>query len=108
MSIWALTLERQASRREAVLSYALLYTSRREVVWEICSKQLVTLIIPLRSHERKRAIVRGGGLCSFRRIKRTFEPICHAVCSLTGTDPIRVNRYLVKRHFLIGMQYQVS
>ena len=101
-------LEGQASRSEAVLSYALLYTSRREVVWEICSKQLVTLIISLRSHELKRAIVRGGGLCSFRRIKRTFEPICHAVCSLTGTDPIRVNRYLVKRHFLTGMQYQVS
>ena len=69
MSIWALTLEGQASRSEAVLSYALLYTSRRELVWEICSKsirQLLPLMIPLlRSLEPKRTIVRGGGLaCS--------------------------------------------
>jgi len=28
----------------------------------------------------------------FRRIKRTFEPICHAECTLTRPNPVRVIR----------------
>ena len=58
--------------------YALLFTSRREVIWEICSKSnqsIMPLVISLlRSYEPKRAIVRGGGLACSVALNARLNP----------------------------------